>query len=372
MRVVVLGGYGNFGARICRALAGDSDIELIVAARDEERARGFAATLPGSARAARLDTCAAEFSERLDAVGAQLVIHTAGPFQGQGYEVAQAAARSGAHYIDLADGRRFVCDFARTLDAPFKAAGRIGISGASTLPALSSAVVDELRGRFADLHSIDVCIAPGQQAPRGEATLAAVLSYCGEGVSVWREGQWQQLIGWARPTPVHFAHMPSRLGALCDVPDLELFPQRYDVTQNVIFRAALEVALTQRMFGLLAVVRRWRLLNDTATLARWLHRTGPWFDRFGSGLGGMFVRLTGVSPEGKPLQLEWHLSADNNHGPEIPCMPAILLARKLARGEAFPAGALSCIGLLQLREFEPEFDRWGIRTELVERSASGE
>lgn len=86
----------------------------------------------------------------------------------------------------------------------------------------------------------------------------------------------------------------------------------------------------------------------------------------------MFVRLTGVSPEGKPLQLKWHLSADNNHGPEIPCMPAILLARKLARGEAFPAGALSCIGLLQLREFEPEFDRWGILTELVERSASGE
>jgi hypothetical protein len=34
MRVVVLGGTGNFSARICRALAHDADIELIVSARD--------------------------------------------------------------------------------------------------------------------------------------------------------------------------------------------------------------------------------------------------------------------------------------------------------------------------------------------------
>jgi hypothetical protein len=90
-----------------------------------------------------------------------------------------------------------------------------------------------------------------------------------------------------------------------------------------------------------------------------------WFDRFGSGLGGMVVRLRGVAADGGALSVEWHLSADNNHGPEIPCMPAILLARRLARGEALPSGAQACVGLLALAEFEPEFARWGMQTDVL-------
>ena len=48
MRVVVLGGYGSFGTRICRSLAGDAEIELVIAGRNEARAAAFAATLPGT------------------------------------------------------------------------------------------------------------------------------------------------------------------------------------------------------------------------------------------------------------------------------------------------------------------------------------
>jgi len=365
MKLVVLGGYGNFGARICRALAGDPHIELVVAARDERRAAAFAASLPGSARAVGLDTTAPDFAQRLRGVEPGLVIHTAGPFQGQGYAVAQAAASCGAHYIDLADGRRFVCDFAAALDAPFRAAQRVGISGASTVPALSSAVIDAQRERFSELHGIELCIAPAQQAPRGEATLAAVLSYCGEPIPVWQQGRWQQRIGWAEPSRVRFAHMHSRLGALCDIPDLELFPQRYAGVRDVMFRAALEVVLTQRMFALLAWARQRRWFANASRLAPWLHRASGWFDRLGTALGGMVVRLSGTSPQGQPRVVEWHVSADHNHGPEIPCMPALLLARKLARGMAVPAGAHACMGLLTLPEFAPEFARFGMRTELI-------
>ena len=50
MKILVLGGYGNFGARICRALAGDAGIELLVAGRDERRATAFAESLGGGAR----------------------------------------------------------------------------------------------------------------------------------------------------------------------------------------------------------------------------------------------------------------------------------------------------------------------------------
>jgi hypothetical protein len=39
------------------------------------------------------------------------------------------------------------------------------------------------------------------------------------------------------------------------------------------------------------------------------------------------------------------------HSPNIPCMPAILLARRLACGDALPASARPCLELIDLDEF---------------------
>jgi hypothetical protein len=259
-----------------------------------------------------------------------------------------------------------VCDFSGTLDASFKAAGRTAFSGVSTLSTLSAAVVDALRDRFAELSSIEICIAPAQQAPRGKATLAAVLSYCGENIQVWQGGLWTTQIGWSNPTRILFAQLPPRLGALCDVPDPELFPQRYSGVVNVMFRAALEVELTQRVFALIAWARHRRLLPRAGLLAPLLHRTGTWLDRFGSGLGGMVIRLDGLSSQRQPLHLEWHLTVDNNYGPEVPCMAAIILTQRFARGDTFPPGARTSPGSLPLHEFEPAFARWGIETQVIE------
>lgn len=369
MRVLVLGGYGNFGTRICRALAHDPAVEVLVAGRDAGRARELAGAL--GMQGLSLDASRGDLAERIRELRADIVVHTAGPFQAQDYAVARAAADAGAHYIDLADGRRFVCDFGAALDGVFRRAGRIGVSGASTVPALSAAVVDQGLLRFRTLQRIETCIAPAQRAPRGEATLAGVLSYCGEPVRVWRGGRWQDAIGWASPTRVRFARLRPRLGAVCDIPDLELFPSRYPLVQDVVFRAALEVRLTQHAFAFIARLRRLGLLRHPQRLARLLHRTGGLFDGLGTPDGGMAVRLHGIGTDGQPLALAWHLTAPDHHGPEIPCMAAILLVRRLAAGEAFAPGAGPCAGLLALREFAPEFRRWRMSTEWTEEAAHG-
>jgi len=363
MKVVVLGGTGNFGARICRALAGDARIALVVAARDQERAQAFATPLGASAAA--LDTRDASFPARLAELRPDLVIHTAGPFQDQDYGVARATAAAGSHYIDLADGRRFVCDFGAALDATFRDAGLAAITGASTVPALSSAVVDAYRGRFARLDAIDFCIAPAQRAPRGTATIAGVLSYCGTPVQVWKDGRWQAQQGWAAPHPVHIARLKPRRGALCDIPDLELFPQRYAGVSDVMFRAALEVAPTQYAFAALAALRRLGVPLRSHRLAQAMHLAGKVFDPLGTPDGGMVVRLRGEDVQGAPLQLAWNIFAPGHHGPEIPSMATILLARRLAGGQPWPAGARPCMGLLTLAEFAPEFARWGMQADLV-------
>lgn len=370
MKTLVLGGYGNFGARICRALAGDPLIQLLVGGRDLQRATALANELGNGARAVALDHTAANFTQALRDEAIELLIHTAGPFQQQDYTVARAAAAAGAHYIDLADGRRFVCDFSGAMKSVFSAAGRTAVCGASTVPALSSAVVDHLCSGWQRVDAIETCIAPAQTAPRGLATLAGVLSYCGEPLQVWDGGQWQPRPGWANPTPVQFARLRPRLGALCDIPDLELFPAHYRVTRSVMFRAALEIGIAQRALAWLASLRASGVLRQPARLAGLLNSTARALDFMGSALGGMVVRVEGLDATGRQARRAWHIAADHDHGPEIPCMAAILLARKLAGGQALPAGAFACMGMLNLAEFEPEFARWGMVTDIVEEDAA--
>ena len=80
----------------------------------------------------------------------------------------------------------------------------------------------------------------------------------------------------------------------------------------------------------------------------------------------MVVRVEGIDPLGKPVRRTWNVTADNDHGPEIPCMAAILLARRLARLQQLPVGAVSSVSMLPLAEFAPEFARWGMTTDIVD------
>jgi saccharopine dehydrogenase-like NADP-dependent oxidoreductase len=144
-RVVVFGGTGHFGARICRRLARKPELDLVVTSRTLSRAELLVAAITregpaANVSAAALDQDAPGLPDELARLDADVVIHTAGPYQGQDYRVAEACVSAGSHYVDLADGREFVSGFDR-LDAAAKRAGVMLVSGASTLPG----------GRCADL-----------------------------------------------------------------------------------------------------------------------------------------------------------------------------------------------------------------------------
>lgn len=356
MRTVVIGGHGNFGARICGALAGDEGIEILAAGRRR------AAAHPAGVEAVTLDIASPRFPDELAALRPGVVIHCAGPFQDQDYAVASAAIAANAHYIDLADGRRFVSNFSAALDGAARAAGVLAVSGASTLPALSSAVIDGIAARFPSVRGIWIAIAPGQRAPRGAATITGVLSYAGRSFQWLSGGRWSDAWGWQELMRVSFAGAGVRWAAACDVPDLELLPARYAGTRTVEFRAALELGIQHFGLWLAAALRR---AGVPVPLERWagrLDHLASLLDRFGSDRGGMLVSVAVERENGSRALIEWHLTAEASHGPEIPCMAAILLARKLARGELGERGAFPCMGLISLDEFESEFKRWRIST----------
>ena len=362
-RIVVLGGTGNFGARIVRALHGNPGIEFVAASRS-----GGAVPAAEPVEVAALDAFAPDLGARLTELAANLVIHTVGPFQGQDYRVAQAALAAGAHYLDLADGREFVSGFARANHARALAAGRVAISGASTSPALSSAVIEHLRVPLRTIEAIEIAIAPGQRAVRGAATLAAVFSYLGRPIAVWQGGKWVKAFGWMdiRHVPLSFG---SRWGALCEVPDLTLMPAQYPEVQSVSFHAALEFRLQHLVLWKLAALRRLGLPFAVERWASALDRMSSVFDPFAGSWGGMRVSIVGRGAQRERVRRTWELTAPAADGPEIPTLAAVLLARRLAGGECFEPGACACMGMVGLQEFEPEFAKWGIRAQTLEIAA---
>ena len=363
LRVVVIGATGVFGSRVARRLAGDARFELVLAGRRRGELEALRVSLEDpSARIAMLDTDATRFVDDLAALRPQLVIHIAGPFQGQDYRVAEACLESGCDYVDLADGRGFVTGIER-LDDRARAAGRLLVTGASSVPALSAAVVDALLPRFDRLDAIEHAINPGNRTPRGDATVASILGYCGRPIRVWRDGRWQVAHGWMDSRRQVFPFGRRRVG-VCEIPDLDLFPARYPQVRTVMFRAGLELSLLQTGTWCAAALVRLGLIRNLATHAPALRRFSERFIRFGSDVGGMTVEMSGIGTDGRPLKLRWWLSADAGDGPQVPVTPAVVLARLLADGAVAAKGAMPCVGLLTLEQIEAGFEGFALRTGL--------
>ncbi|ASP38662.1 saccharopine dehydrogenase [Bacterioplanes sanyensis] len=364
-RVVILGGYGNFGKRIAETLADVGGITIIIAGRSLNKANTACQQLSGigsqaELQAARLDIQSSDFNDALAALAPDLVIHTSGPFQGQGYQVAQACIAAGSHYIDLADDRRFVCDIS-ALQEQAVANDVLLVSGASSVPGLSSTVIDGFSDRFESLHSIDFAIAPGNQAERGEATVAAILSYTGHAFPVYINGRWQDRFGWMSPRRVDFGRrIGKRWLANIDIPDLELFAQRYPTVKNVTFQAGLELSFLHFGMVFMALLARVGLVKDWSKFTRPIFKCSELFERFGTDTGGMQITLTGTDKHSRTKTITWTLCAEQGVGPYIPTISAIILAKKLIAGQLTKRGASACLDMYTLAEFDAEVSHLAI------------
>ena len=161
--VVVLGGTGIFGARVAAGLARTPGLHVVVAGRNPKSGKRVASRLGVGYRPCDLADSA---SLRLCLQGAALLVHAAGPFQGQGYEVAEACLEAGVHYLDLADARDFVCGIG-SLDARAKERKLVIGAGASSVPTITHALVREIASDLTSIDAIDLALSPGNRNPRG-------------------------------------------------------------------------------------------------------------------------------------------------------------------------------------------------------------
>jgi len=369
--VLVIGGAGSFGGRLVDGLLATTDFDVVIAGRNLNRARAAAKRGGERCRAIRLDTATAT-ADALRAAGAFVVVDAAGPFQGADYRLAEAAIGAGMHYLDLADARDFVAGFG-TLDATAREANVVALTGASSTPALSHAVLDRVTQGWRRIDRVEIAISPGNRnAPRGLSVISAILSYAGQPVRLFTGGLWTMRRGWDRPVRRAMPGLGKRWLSLCETPDLDLVPARFAPRQAAFFRAGLELAVMH--FGLCAasLLVRMRLLRSLTPLARLFCWMAERLSGFGGDRGGMVVEAAGIDAAGQPAYAVWSLVAEAGDGPAVPTLPALAAIRALAEGRIAEPGARPCVGVLSLDEIEREFSRYRITTQLEIRAANAD
>lgn len=346
LRVLVLGGTGVFGSRLCRLLANDPAIELTTSARNGAQVAALSTELG-------IAGLVVDWQGDLDRVLADrrfdVLVHVAGPFQGQDYAVAETCIRHGVHYLDLSDDRAFVCGINR-LDGAAKEAAVLVCSGASTAPALTGAVVEHASQDGMEIERVSFGIVPGNDAPRGRALVEAILSGAGKPIAdqsgrcVWGSLRLLAVPGLGR-----------RWMAACDLPEPTLFRQHFGV-KDTYAGAGLELSLLHLGLWLLAWPVRLGFVKTLAPVATPLAWMADRLRAFGTDRGGLRIDLAGGSE-----RRSWSLIAEGGDGPFVPAMPAAALVRKLARDEVSERGAMPCVGLLSVAEITGEARQANLR-----------
>ena len=358
MRVVILGGYGVFGSRLAQLLIRDGH-DIWLAGRSLEKAQKAAARIGAHALAVDRQGDLEPMFE----IGPEMVVDAAGPFHSykdDPYRIAQRCIRRNADYLDLSDDARFAAGIA-LLDAEARQQGRRVLSGASSVPGLSSAVARELCDGFEDILLIDTAILPGNRAPRGASVIASIVSQVGRKASVWRGGVWRPVRCWSDRRRYVFAEGLARSGYFINVPDIQLFPGAFQA-RSATFRAGMELGVLNAGLSVLGAVRRIRDFQTDPLQARLLQGVTNLFYPFGTDRGAMQVLVVGRTG-GAVREKKWTLIAEKGQGPFIPSVTARALLRRIDR---IPVGARPCLGEVALCEVESAMSDLAVSTRIVE------
>ena len=320
---------------------------------------------------------ATRIAEQLGALTPNLVVDASGPFQSYGsagYELVEHCIRGRIHYLDLADGSGFVAGITR-FDEAARDADVFVLSGVSSFPVLTAAVVSELAKGFAELVSIRAGIAPSPHAGVGLNVIRAIAGYAGQRVALRRHGvdgggyPFTELMSFVIAVPGRVP-LARRRFSLVDVPDLRALLIGWPDAQDVWMGAGpVPMSLHWALIGLAWLVRL-RLLSGLSWLAPAMHAIANHAQR-GEDRGGMFVEVRGMTRQGDESVSTWHLLAEGRDGPRIPSMAIEAIVRSILLGKLPASGARPAIFEVSLSQYEALFAQRSIYTG-VRGPSSGE
>lgn len=372
MRILIIGGYGVLGSCIARHLAPHEDFQLIIAGRNRQRAEAMAKSLGSQARArAECLDINSGISEKLFELKPVVVIHTAGPFRDQGYQVASACMEIGAHYIDLATDPGFVGGVAGLRNTA-NDKNVLMISGASASPCLIAAMIDQCQKKFKLLDTVESYHSKSLTSLHGLASAADLLGQLGHEFGVLVDSQAPTVYGWQR-----CRLLPSKLSGrrlvgsnAGTIPSA--FLSRFPSLSTCQFFEGVDVKLLHLALWLLSWGGRFRRFRHFDITARLLQRAIMFLDRFSPSVDVFYLRLTGQGLNDQAQALSFEVVAKSGHGIDLQCLPAVILTRKLLHGELQQSGVVPCVGLVSLKEYIDECANLEISWKLTDDTPESE
>ncbi len=266
--------------------------------------------------------------------------------------------------MDLADSSEFVAGIG-AFDAAARAKGVYALSGVSSFPVLTAAVVRRLAAGLARVEAIRAGIAPSPFAVVGPNVIRAIASYAGQPVPLTRDGLRQNGYGLTETmlravSPPGLLPLESRLFSLVDVPDLRALPPLWPGLRSIWIGAAPVPEILHRALIALAWLTRLRLLPNLAPAAPLFHAVLAKL-RWGAHRGGMFVEIEGADAVERVVKRSWHMVAEGDDGPLIPSMAVAAILRNELGGKRPAAGARTAIGELELADYDAVFRPYAIR-----------
>jgi hypothetical protein len=371
MKILIIGGYGTFGSRLSRLLANQSQLTLLIAGRSIKHAQGFCHELNGNLATLLplyFDRNDSEIKGQLQSIKPDLVVDAAGPFQSYGkdpYRIVKACLATSINYLDLADGSQFVKDIAQ-FDSQAKEKNVYVLSGVSTCPLLTAAVVRRLAEGLTIINSIKGGLAPSPYAEVGPNVVRAIASYAGQKMPLVRNGQ--LTIGYPFTETMRYTISPpgylplnNRHFSLVDVPDNQILRDLWPNIDSIWIGAGPIPEILHRLLNIFAWFVRWRLIPSLLPFAPLFYRVMN-IVRWGERRGGMFVSIEGTDNQGQKIERSWHLLAEGDTGPLIPSMGIAAIVNRILEGKKLISGARAATTDLELEDYERLFEKHSIVT----------
>ena len=299
LNVLIVGGYGTFGGRIVELLENEPRLILTVSGRSLEKASRFC-NARGKTKAHLIPVAFdrnGDIVAQLASLQPDILVDASGPFQAYGndrYRVIEACIDHRVNYLDLADGSDFVAGV-HVFDEAARAANRYVLSGVSSFPVLTAAVVRHLSSDMARVDAIRGGIAPSPYAGVGENVIRAIAGYAGQPLSLRRGGR--AAIGHPFTEHMRFTiaspgYPPLRntMFSLVDVPDLRALAELWPDVRSIWMGAGPVPEVLHRALAALAWLVRLRVIPTLSMLAPLMHFATNHL-RWGEHRGGMFVEV---------------------------------------------------------------------------------
>jgi hypothetical protein len=379
LSVLIVGGYGTFGGRIVELLQDEARLTLIIAGRSLQKAQTYctARNRPKARLVAAAFDRSGDLPARLKQLRPDVLVDASGPFQAYGkgqYRLVEACLAAGVNYLDLADGSDFVAGIG-AFDEAARIAGKYVLSGVSSFPVLTAAVVRRLSSDLARVDAIRGGIAPSPYAGVGENVIRAIAGYAGQPITLKRDGA----AAAAYPFTEHMrftiappGHLPLRstMFSLVDVPDLRALAELWPDVKSVWMGAGPVPESLHRALVAFAWLVRTRLMTSLSPLAPLMHLASNHL-RWGEHRGGMFVEIDGADTSGALHKRSWHLVAEGDDGPLIPSMAVAAMILRALEGHTPRSGARAAVRDLELDDYEKLFTGRRIHTGVRDDGPTG-